>query len=102
MSELWQLLHGSDLLAELRVEEVDQPWFYCSLDPKPAYSAVSPVFAREAALLDSRDEDAREAASAAIKDLGLTLSSPSRGESFSDFVLHIKEQRAWFRPRLRL
>lgn len=101
MSELWQLLRGTDLLAELRVQEIDQPWFYCALDPKPSYSSVSPVFAREAALLDSGDEDARKAAAAAIKELALTLSSPSRGESFSDFILHIKEQRAWFRPRLR-
>ena len=95
--ETWQLKRGAEVLAELLLTEVDQPWLFCSFQPAVAYSSVAAFFANDAALLKSGDYDAREAAMEAIDSLGLTLVNTSSGESFSEFLLHIQEGKAWFR-----
>ena len=95
--ETWQLKRGAEILAELLLTEVDQPWLFCSFHPAAAYSSVAAFFANDAALLESRDHDAQEAAMEAIDNLGLTLINTSSGESFSEFWLHIQEGKAWFR-----
>jgi hypothetical protein len=58
--DVWRLLRGTELVAEIHIEDADQPWLIGRLRPGPAYAEVAPLFDELRALLraDPRDSEA--------------------------------------------
>jgi len=95
----WRLWRGDILLGTLHPERTNQPFFYFSFVPTPAFESVRPLFDDELRLAeaDDADGDLVEAAYDRIRNLGLHLESIGRGSTIHEFLLHIRDDEAWFR-----
>jgi hypothetical protein len=90
----WRLLHGGELVGTISVDDVDMPWCRGHFRPEPGFKRFRPWFDEVNALVEAEDFEAFDAAYDRIEDT-LTLLSP-RGP-VAEFLLHIDQDRAWFR-----
>ena len=102
---VYHLTRGGELLAELTpVDEwrfAEFPCVEAQYTTTDAFTAVKPLFDREAMLLDTDDEaENNEWADIwdELKSVGLFVESPDGSERFDILWIHFKDGRAWWWP----
>jgi len=95
--QVWQLRHGHELLGELVVTDGDFPWLNGTFSATDAFGPWRDAFDNELRLLEEIDDHVErwEAAYRRI-DENLTLHDHT-GEPVAGFLLHIEDDRAWWR-----
>ncbi|MFD9793709.1 hypothetical protein ACFWXK_22490 [Streptomyces sp. NPDC059070] len=91
---VWRLMHGSTLVGTVHVEDSPMPWLRGRFVPEPAFSLFKSWFDEANALVEAEEFERFDDAYDRIED-ALTLVSPSG--PVADFLLHIDQDRAWFR-----
>jgi hypothetical protein len=90
----WRLTRGNSLLGTIIVDETDFPWLRGRFVPTPAFQQVKPWFDEVHAIVEAEEFDRFDEAYDRIEN-SLTLLSPSG--PVEEFLLHIHQDRAWFR-----
>jgi hypothetical protein len=95
------LRRGYERLGTLEVIGIDQPWIRCRFEPLPAFEGIRPLFDEELRLLEQQAKDQAwdhwEEAYSRIDALGLCIGALDGADDITDFILHIKDDKAWFR-----
>ena len=92
--EVWRLVRQEELLGEIVIDEVDFPWLNGCFVPAPAFGVVKPWFDESLALLGAKEYERFDDSYARIAG-ALSLVAPSG--PVAEFLLHIRDGRAWFR-----
>lgn len=92
--EVWRLMREQELLGEIVIDEADFPWLNGQFVPTPGFDEVRPWFAESLALLDAEEYERFDTAYDRIAG-ALSLVAPEG--PVAEFLLHISEDRAWFR-----
>ncbi|WP_055586709.1 hypothetical protein [Peterkaempfera griseoplana] len=92
--QVWRLVRQEELVGEILVEEADQPWLRGRFVPSTAFFAVEPLFTRSHALSEAEDWEAFEEA---YDEITKTMSLVSPSGPVAEFLLHIHDEKAWFR-----
>jgi hypothetical protein len=95
-NQKWELLSGDQVLGELHLTDVQQPFRHCAFRPLAAFEPFASIFEAEAAALATDDVAAWERAEAELATLNLSLVS-SNGERIADPLIHVAGEVAWFR-----
>ncbi|MFJ5153330.1 hypothetical protein ACIQCF_17420 [Streptomyces sp. NPDC088353] len=90
----WRLMHGTQLVGMLRLDEVDMFWTDCRFEPGPGWSAIRPLFEASRDAWVTHDMKAASAADECIRQAGLVLIPNGDGEPTKDFVVRINGDRA--------
>ncbi|MFE7136889.1 hypothetical protein ACFVAG_03995 [Streptomyces sp. NPDC057644] len=90
----WRLLSGSTLVGTILVDDPGMPWQRGHFSPEPAFSRFKPWFDEINALVDAQELERFDDVYNLIEG-ALTLESPSG--PVGEFLLHIDQERAWFR-----
>ena len=90
------LKQGEKLLGILRSYDTDFPWVNCKFEATPSFNDIRPLFDQELRLLDADQMDDWETAYERIKSLSLKLFNTSDMKNIDEFLLHIRENEAWF------
>jgi hypothetical protein len=95
--QVWHLLRGEELVAELVVNGGDFPWLNARVRAASGLEEVRPLFEEELRLLEHIDNDvgAWEAAYESIRGT-VHLRFPE-GHPLPEFLLHIRGEDAWWR-----
>ncbi|MEV7929693.1 hypothetical protein [Kitasatospora sp. NPDC088779] len=91
---VWRLVRREEPVGEIVVEEADFPWLHGRFVPGTAFPAVQPFFARSLALSEAEDWEAFDDA---YDEIASTVSMLSPSGPVAEFLLHIQDDRAWFR-----
>ncbi|WP_424216897.1 hypothetical protein ACN20G_32885 (plasmid) [Streptomyces sp. BI20] len=94
VGQVWRLERSGEPLGEILVDEAEFPWLRGRFRPGPAFAEVAPWFARSLAVLDAGEYGRFDEEYAPIAAT-LTLRSPTGPAA--EFLLHIEDDRAWFR-----
>jgi len=101
LGQRWELRHGDELVGAITVEDQDFPWLSGSFAAEDGFARWAPLFAAERELADEladRDDadlmDRWERLHDRIAE-SLTLVAPH--EPVAHFLLHIEDDKAWFR-----
>jgi len=96
-AQVWQLVDGKGLLAELVVSGGDFPWLNAEVRAMARFERIRPLFEDELRQLDSPDEEQAswEAAYDRIRQ-AVRLLAPDR-RPVPEFLLHIDGHDAWWR-----
>jgi hypothetical protein len=98
MLHRYELFRGDALLGTIDHTEDDFPWHVGTIDPAPAFEEVKALFEREAELLSRSSESGEwRAARNAIDGPGLRLVGVGDRTVAVNPLLHIREQRVWWR-----
>ncbi|MEV0536138.1 hypothetical protein [Kitasatospora sp. NPDC050463] len=92
--EVWRLVRQEGSVGEIVIDEADFPWLHGQFLPGPAFMDVKPWFDTSLALLEAEDYERFEEAYDRIAR-SLSLAGPSG--PVPEFLLHIQDDRAWFR-----
>ncbi|MDR3035748.1 MAG: hypothetical protein LBV78_22060 [Kitasatospora sp.] len=92
--ETWRLLRGTELVGEIRVDEVDMPWLGGGFRPGPAWPEFAAGFAECRRLAEAEDWEGWERAYDPL-EAACTLHSPDG--PVAEFMLHVEPPRARFR-----
>ncbi|WP_217238244.1 hypothetical protein [Streptomyces sp. AC555_RSS877] len=95
--EVWRVRSGEEAVGEIVIDDVDFPWLAGKFTVGPAYGAVRELFARELALAERDDEAHRQEWEAAYDEIRHRVSLFSPDGPVPEFLLHIEQDRAWFR-----
>ncbi|MFF0740424.1 hypothetical protein ACFYVL_08470 [Streptomyces sp. NPDC004111] len=87
-------MSDSTLVGTIAVDESDMPWLRGRFFAEPAFSRFKPWFDEVNALVEAEDSARFDDAYGRI-EAALTLVSPSG--PVAGFLLHIDQDRAWFR-----
>ncbi|MCX5204527.1 hypothetical protein OG897_24110 [Streptomyces sp. NBC_00237] len=90
----WRLLHGGDLIGTITVDDIDMPWYRGRFLPERGFGQFKRWFDEVNVLVGDADFGGFEAAYDRIEH-ALTLLSPHG--PVAEFLLHIDQERAWFR-----
>lgn len=95
----FQLKQKGQLLGTLRQYDSDFPWINCKFEPTEAFRQFKPLFDEELEFMKSEPFDIEEwdAAYSKIIDLNLVLIDLTDKSSITEFMLHVKDDKAWFR-----
>ena len=97
--ETWRLRRDGEVVGELVVHEMDQPFLIATFLAKPGFEEVRPLFRDSLAKLEDaekRDEwDEWESAYRRIR-AAVQLEAPD-GRLMPEFILHIDGDKAWWR-----
>jgi hypothetical protein len=88
----WKLYAGEELIADLVVTGLDDPWFHARVEPHPGLERFRPLFEEE---LKGEDGDLGDPEFSALRR-ELRLFKPG-GERVSAFMLHVDGEVAWWR-----
>jgi hypothetical protein len=81
-------MKGDVLLGALTLTKTDQPFYYCSFQPAPAFAELAPLFAAELrSLLDFE----------LIEALRITLFPLDGSTPIAEFLLHVSGKEDLFR-----
>jgi hypothetical protein len=96
-AQVWQLVDGEGLLAELVVSGGDFPWLNAEVRAMERFERIRPLFEDELRQLDGLDEQQAswEAAYDRIRQ-AVRLLAPD-GRPVPEFLLHIDGHDAWWR-----
>ena len=96
-AQIWQLVDGEGVLAELVVTGGDFPWLNAEVRPTGRFERIRPLFEEELRRLDRLDDDLAswEAAYDRIRH-AVRLLAPD-GRPVPEFLLHIDGHDAWWR-----
>ncbi|MGX4731998.1 hypothetical protein [Kitasatospora griseola] len=92
--ETWRLVHGEDLVGEIRIDDADFPWLHGEFTPGPGWPGFAPRFAECRELAEAEEWDAWGRIHLTLEQ-ELTLHAPEG--PMAEFLLHIEPPRAWFR-----
>lgn len=92
--EVWRLMRQEELLGEIVIDEADFPWLNGRFVPTPTFTEVKPWFDSSLALLEAEEHERFDDSYHQIAD---TLSLVAPSGPVAEFLLHIGEDRAWFR-----
>ncbi|MFC8125764.1 hypothetical protein [Streptomyces sp. NPDC057302] len=90
----WRLLSGSTLVGTIVIDEPGMPWQRGRFLSEPAFSQFKPWFDEINALVGAEEFERFDDVYDLIEG-ALTLESPSG--PVAEFLLHIDQDRAWFR-----
>ncbi|MFJ5294613.1 hypothetical protein [Streptomyces sp. NPDC088348] len=90
----WRLLSGNILVGTIVVDDPGMPWQRGRFSPEPAFSQFKPWFDEINALVEAEEWQRFDGVYDLIEG-ALTLESPSG--PVTEFLLHIDQERAWFR-----
>lgn len=95
--QVWRLVQGEELLAELIVTGGDFPWLNARIRAMPGFGAVRPLFEEELRALEHIDDDlgSWQAAYDRIRR-AVSLHYPD-GRPAPEFLLHVDGEDAWWR-----
>ena len=95
----FQLRRNEQLLGTLRQYNVNFPWVECKFTPTEAFQEFKPLFDEEVEFMGSGAFDVEEwdAVYRKIIDLNLEIYDLTEKSSITEFLLHIKDDEAWFR-----
>ncbi|OLZ59354.1 hypothetical protein AVW11_26500 [Streptomyces amritsarensis] len=91
---VWRLVRQEELLGEIVIDEADFPWLNGRFVPTPTFSEVKPWFDASLALMEAEEYEQFDHAYERIAD---TLSLVAPSGPVAEFLLHISDDRAWFR-----
>ena|SRR5262252_1226593 len=91
------LKRGDILLGILKPYEYDFPWINCRFEAAAAFDEIKALFEDELTVMRSRDINAWEESYDKIKSLDLRLVSPDGKNELDEFLLHVRNDEAWFR-----
>lgn len=96
--EVWHLHHGERVVAALHVTESDFPWLHARVEPAEGFADVAPLFAEEARLAESIEDEVSPEWEAAHDRLrrATRLTHPD-GRDVPEYLLHIDGHDAWWR-----
>jgi hypothetical protein len=94
----WQLLQGETLIGEVYVTDTDFPWLNGRFVPQDEFENVRALFEEELALVDREGELDVEKWESIYQQIThtVTLMKPDATPA-AEFLLHIKDNNAWFR-----
>ncbi|MFI1177279.1 hypothetical protein [Streptomyces melanogenes] len=90
----WRLMSGNTLVGTITVDDGGMPWLRGRFFPEVAFSQFKPWFDAVNALVEAEEFERFDDAYDRIEN-ALTLVSPSG--PVAEFLLHIDQDRAWFR-----
>lgn len=96
MSE-FLLKQDNQLVGMLRIDTIDQPYFYCKFESTEAFHYIKSFFEEELKLLNNEDFEIWDEFYNQITSFNLKLIKCESGEVIKDFILHIQNDEAWFR-----
>ncbi|MEU3841394.1 hypothetical protein AB0E88_15350 [Streptomyces sp. NPDC028635] len=94
VGQVWRLTGAAGAIGEVVVEEADFPWLRGRFTAGPAFGSVRGLFERELALADDEDRDAWERV---WDDIARAVTLHAPHGPVAEFLLHIEDDRAWFR-----
>ncbi|MGW2563053.1 hypothetical protein ACWCXB_28165 [Streptomyces sp. NPDC001514] len=94
VGEVWSLVRQDEVVGEIVIEEADFPWLHGRFEPGTAYSVVEPLFSRSLALAEAEEWEAFDDA---YEEITRAVSLVSPSGPVAEFLLHIQDDRAWFR-----
>jgi hypothetical protein len=95
--EIWLVLSGEELVAELEVEGVDPPWFYGRVVRRDGFWPLQPLVDREQLLADRVDHDPAAWATVYRRVRREVQLLRPDGHVAPEFILHIDGPRARWR-----
>lgn len=95
----FQLKQDDRLLGTLRQYDSDFPWINCKFEPTEAFHQFKHLFNDELECMDREPFNIEEwdEAYSKIIDLNFELIDLTSGNLIAEFLLHIKNDEAWFR-----
>ncbi|MEV4502853.1 hypothetical protein [Streptomyces klenkii] len=91
---VWQLMSGSTLVGTITVEDADMPWLRGCFLPSAVFNRFKPWFDEVNAIIEAEEFERFDDVYDRIES-ALTLVSPTG--PVTEFLLHIDQDRAWFR-----
>ncbi|MGW1195669.1 hypothetical protein ACWD4B_07365 [Streptomyces sp. NPDC002536] len=91
---VWRLMSGGTLVGTITIDDADMPWLRGRFLPEPAFGRFKLWFDEVNALVEAEEFERFDDAYDRIEN-ALTLMSPSG--PVAEFLLHIDQDRAWFR-----
>ena len=94
----WRLFQGETLVGEIYVTDADFPWHNGRFLPQDKFESVRSLFDEELALIEQKGELGSQEWEPLYRQITntVTLVKPD-GTPPTAFLLHIKDNRAWFR-----
>ncbi|MGW3405330.1 hypothetical protein [Streptomyces zhihengii] len=92
--EVWRLMRREEMLGEIVIDEADFPWLHGHFIPTPTFGEVRPWFDESLALMEAEEYQQFDTAYDRIAN---TLSLVAPSGAVAEFLLHISDDRAWFR-----
>jgi hypothetical protein len=98
VSEVWRLLHGGEVVAELHVTSADFPWLNAQVVRSQGFELVEPLFEDELRHLNSSLDEETDAWTQAYERIRseTSLTDPD-GILVPEYLLHIAGDEAWWR-----
>jgi hypothetical protein len=94
---VWELPGPEGLLGRLHQYEVDFPWVQCAFEPTAAFEPYRLLFRETLRLIEAEDWEGFDQLWEQIEAKGLQLTDTRNDDVINEFLLHIKEDKAWFR-----
>jgi hypothetical protein len=91
--DVWTLQHGDRVIGRITIDDIDFPWLEGGFEPLPGFEAFKPLFDRSLELVD----DHPEAWEPVYAQIATRLELHSEHGPAAEFLLHIENDRAWFR-----
>jgi len=91
------LMKGDVLLGALTLTKTDQPFYYCSFQPAPAFAELAPLFAAELRSLEADDMGQWLLDFELIEALRITLFPLDGSIPIAEFLLHVSGKEDLFR-----
>ncbi|WP_369141784.1 hypothetical protein [Streptomyces sp. R44] len=92
--EVWRLMRQEQLFGEIVIDEADFPWLNGRFVPTPTFIEMKPWFDESLGRLEAEEYEQFDDAYDRIAD---TLSLVAPSSPVAEFLLHISDDRAWFR-----
>ncbi|MFF5482170.1 hypothetical protein ACFY5C_33320 [Streptomyces sp. NPDC012935] len=92
--EVWRLMRQEELLGEIVIDEADFPWLNGRFVPMPTFGEVQPWFDESLTLMEAEEYERFDDS---YDRITATLSLVAPSGPVAEFLLHIRDGRAWFR-----
>jgi hypothetical protein len=98
VGEVWRLLHGGEVVAELHVTSADFPWLNARVARRQGFELVEPLFEDEHRHLNSSLDEETDVWTQAYERIrsATSLKDPA-GNLVPEYLLHIAGDEAWWR-----
>jgi hypothetical protein len=93
----WELRGPEGILGHLCQYDHDFPWVSCTIEATEAFERYRPLFLDGLQLIEKEDWEGFDRLQEQIEAYSLRLIDARTGETINDFLLHIEEEKAWFR-----
>ena len=91
--EVWTLHHDDRLIRRITIDGSDFPWLEGAFEPLPSFEEFKPLFDRSIELIN----DGADEWESVYTQIESRLELHSEDSPAAEFLLHIENERAWFR-----